>query len=301
MVGQIRHPGARCECQATRHALVINCSNCGRIVCEREAGDYCLFCGFWLNAQYAGALSEAERRAEIHKQKLLLFDRESEKRTRVYDDQADYFSTDNEAWLDPAELASRRKARAEAEAARQRQRTTLTVTFDFAGRQVVAQTDDANRAALEKRFGVEERPDVAAADAQLERRLAAELDEVERAKQLSAAAGASSGASAAAPAGAWAQARTDAATPAPAGAVPVQRITPSGNIAMRPMALPRATSTTGEPAAPAAPPMSKKQKKAAAKAAAAARELQKAAPKAPAPHKPPPKVQSGADDALQFL
>jgi len=280
---------------------VTNCSSCGRIVCEREAGDYCLFCGFWLNTQYAGALTEDERRAEIHKQKLLLFDRESEKRTRVYDDQADYFSTDNEAWLDPAELASRRKARAEAEAARQRQRTTLTVTFDFAGRQVVAQTEDANRAALEKRFGVEERPDVAAADAQLERRLAAELDDVERAKLLSAAASSSASASAAPVAGVWAQARSgDASAAAATAAVPVQRIKPSSNIAMRPMALPRA-SANGEPAPAAAPPMSKKQRKAAAKAAREQQALQKAQPKAPAPHKPPPKVQSTADDALQFL
>jgi hypothetical protein len=234
----IRHPGARCECQATRHALAGNCSACGRVVCAREAGDYCLFCGFWLNAHYAGALSDAERRAEIHKQKLLMFDRDSERRTRVFDDQADYFNTDNEAWLDPAELATRRKARADADAARQRQRNTLTVTFDFAGRQIVAQTDDANRAALDQRFGVEQKPDIAAEDAALERRLAAELSEVERVKLLSAADQREASAAPAAPAPSTTSSAAHGAALGGA-AVPVQRIKPSDNIAMRPLALRR--------------------------------------------------------------
>jgi hypothetical protein len=129
-------------------------------------------------------LTEDERRAEIHKQKLLLFDRDSERRTRVFDDQADYFSTETEAWLDPAELAARRKLRAEAEAARQRQRSTLTLTFDFAGRQVVSHAGDADRAVLDKRFGVAEQPQ-SQGDAEMEKRLAAELDAVERIKLLS--------------------------------------------------------------------------------------------------------------------
>jgi hypothetical protein len=208
------------------------------VICAREAGDYCLFCGFWLNAHYAGALSDAERRAEIHKQKLLMFDRDSERRTRVFDDQADYFNTDNEAWLDPAELAKRRKARADADAARQRQRNTLTVTFDFAGRQIVAQTDDANRAALDQRFGVEQKPDIAAEDAALERRLAAELSEIERVKLLSAADQREASEAPAAPAPSTISA-TAHAVEIGGAAVSVQRIKPSDNIAMRPLALRR--------------------------------------------------------------
>lgn len=37
--------------------------------------------------------------AEIHKRRLLEFDRESAKRTVIFDDQADYFSNTNSAWL----------------------------------------------------------------------------------------------------------------------------------------------------------------------------------------------------------
>jgi hypothetical protein len=37
----------------------------------------------WLNAVTGARLSEGERRAEAHKQRLLIFDRTSQQRTRV--------------------------------------------------------------------------------------------------------------------------------------------------------------------------------------------------------------------------
>lgn len=36
-----RHP---CNCQATKHELINNCTKCGRIVCEQEGSGPCLFC-----------------------------------------------------------------------------------------------------------------------------------------------------------------------------------------------------------------------------------------------------------------
>ena len=36
---------------------------------------------------------------EVHKRRLLRFDRENVSRTRVLDDQADYFSNSSSAWL----------------------------------------------------------------------------------------------------------------------------------------------------------------------------------------------------------
>jgi hypothetical protein len=170
-----------------------------------------------------------------------LFDRDSERRTRVFDDQADYFSTDTEAWLDPAELAARRKLRAEVEAARQRQRSTLTVTFDFAGRQVVSHADDADRVALDKRFGVVEQSS-SVGDAELEKRLAAELDEVERVKLISMVD--KSVLSPAAPAAVAAASSSSSAVasvdvPLSTALIAPLQIKPSDNIEMRPIALPR--------------------------------------------------------------
>lgn len=168
----------------------------------------------------------------------------------MFDDQADYFSTDTEAWLDPAELAARRKLRAEVEAARQRQRSTLTVTFDFAGRQVVSHADDADRAALDKRFGVVEQQSSSVGDAELEKRLAAELDEVERVKLISMT-DKSVPSTAVAPAGAAASSSSSVATSSvdvhlsTAPIAPLQ-IKPSDNIEMRPIALPRESHHASE-------------------------------------------------------
>lgn len=35
----------RCECQATKHALINNCLSCGRIVCAQEGKGPCFWCG----------------------------------------------------------------------------------------------------------------------------------------------------------------------------------------------------------------------------------------------------------------
>ena len=34
----------QCECQASKHNLVNNCRNCGRVVCEQEGSGPCFFC-----------------------------------------------------------------------------------------------------------------------------------------------------------------------------------------------------------------------------------------------------------------
>uniref|UniRef100_A0A0B6ZWX8 ASCH domain-containing protein n=2 Tax=Arion vulgaris TaxID=1028688 RepID=A0A0B6ZWX8_9EUPU len=42
----IQLPGRHiCECQAAKHKLINNCTNCGRIVCEQERAGPCVFCG----------------------------------------------------------------------------------------------------------------------------------------------------------------------------------------------------------------------------------------------------------------
>ncbi|GBM54625.1 Activating signal cointegrator 1 [Araneus ventricosus] len=39
-------PGRRpCTCEATKHALINNCLECGRIVCEQEGSGLCFTCG----------------------------------------------------------------------------------------------------------------------------------------------------------------------------------------------------------------------------------------------------------------
>jgi hypothetical protein len=34
----------RCECQASKHSLVRNCLECGRVICAQEGPGPCVFC-----------------------------------------------------------------------------------------------------------------------------------------------------------------------------------------------------------------------------------------------------------------
>lgn len=148
-----RHP---CECQASWHALVNNCLRCGRIVCRQEGSGPCFTCDSLVctNEEKEVLSHESKRSQQLrnklmnqtmdegllkaieHKNKLLEYDRTSERRTRVIDDNCDYYSSDNK-WLttEQRELVRKKEKelRDEQEASRRRQKITL----DFAGRQVV--------------------------------------------------------------------------------------------------------------------------------------------------------------------
>lgn len=121
---------SRCECMATEHKLVTNCTACGKIMCEMEGEGECFFCGSIVTrdgtvvaeefvqvmrgeeaketeldlsdktlAQNAASLAKAIS----HKNKLLKFAAMQEKRTAVIDDQADYYDFESNRWLDDKE------------------------------------------------------------------------------------------------------------------------------------------------------------------------------------------------------
>ena len=48
----------------------------------------------------SGEASTTTDRAVLHKERLLRFDREFTQRTKIYDDQADYFTTGGSDWLE---------------------------------------------------------------------------------------------------------------------------------------------------------------------------------------------------------
>lgn len=106
-----------CNCQAGQHKLINNCNSCGRIVCEQEGIGPCLFCGqiVCTNEEQQGLKSsgkksdnllkslkekgggEALKKALEQRDRLLEYDRNSEKRTTVIDDELDYFE-ENSVW-----------------------------------------------------------------------------------------------------------------------------------------------------------------------------------------------------------
>lgn len=59
------------------------------------------------------------------------------RRTMVYDDQSDYFTTGNNPWLTTEQRDALRKREAEIRAAQNVPRSQRKITLDIAGRQVI--------------------------------------------------------------------------------------------------------------------------------------------------------------------
>ncbi|OAF72200.1 hypothetical protein A3Q56_00016 [Intoshia linei] len=120
---KVRNP---CNCQSSKHRLISNCLNCGRIVCELEGSGPCLFCGklvttqkekkiielgtkkaitlkkTLLNKHFTKEAIELQKRYDkaVEKKNILLsFDKSNTKRTVVIDDQMDYFNTNVSSWI----------------------------------------------------------------------------------------------------------------------------------------------------------------------------------------------------------
>uniref|UniRef100_A0A182Y7J0 Uncharacterized protein n=1 Tax=Anopheles stephensi TaxID=30069 RepID=A0A182Y7J0_ANOST len=146
----------RCDCQASKHRLVNNCIHCGRIVCEQEGSGPCLFCGSLVCTEHEQRTIESSSRkgdslrrslmeqnrpagweeALAMRNRLLEYDRNSEKRTTVIDDEADYFKT-HSIWLSDAERRKLAQLEEELREKRHASRLARKVTLDFAGRQVL--------------------------------------------------------------------------------------------------------------------------------------------------------------------
>ncbi|KAL5658185.1 hypothetical protein ACJX0J_031348, partial [Zea mays] len=135
--------GKPCSCQARQHDLVSNCLSCGKIVCEQEGEGPCSFCGALVlkeGSTYAGLsdvglpLSEAETAAEAYAKRLVDYDRNAAARTKVYDDQSDYYEMEGNSWLSSKERSVLKQQQEEAEEAAKIQKGKVIVTFDLVGR-----------------------------------------------------------------------------------------------------------------------------------------------------------------------
>jgi hypothetical protein len=81
-------------------------------------------------------ISSQQEKARSHKDKLLEFDKSSVRRTKVIDDESDYFSSHNQ-WQSEKERETLKQREAELREIRYGSRLNRKVTFDFAGRQIV--------------------------------------------------------------------------------------------------------------------------------------------------------------------
>lgn len=92
-----------CGCMGNRDKPLTNCLYCGRIVCEREGYGYCPFCGFAIEEVIASAANSNDE-SWVQKERLLRFDREFARRTKIFDDQADFQGP--ASWMSEEERAA---------------------------------------------------------------------------------------------------------------------------------------------------------------------------------------------------
>lgn len=143
----------KCDCQASKHKLINNCLSCGRIVCEQEGSGSCLFCGNLVCSMDEQKIIDSQTKkgdnlkkslmekkgldeALARRDRLLKYDRESERRTTVIDDESDYFKA-NSVWLSDEERKKLKALETQLRENKHASRLSRKVTFDFAGRQIV--------------------------------------------------------------------------------------------------------------------------------------------------------------------
>ena len=98
-------PGIKpCFCMSTRHPLVGNCLECGRIHCLQEGDKNCIECGAKLvtKKEYTSQLAFDinAKNANAHKDKLLHFQKEFYSKLQIIDDFTDWYEVSNNTWLD---------------------------------------------------------------------------------------------------------------------------------------------------------------------------------------------------------
>merc|ERR1719414_2248986 len=92
-------------------------------------------------------------RAKNHKDKLLEYDRTSEKRTKVIDDESDYFSTDALKWMPRKQKDNMIKLEQELREKQDEARRSREIDFDFSGKRVTeSKTDFSNFALTEHKL-----------------------------------------------------------------------------------------------------------------------------------------------------
>ena len=100
-------PGIKeCFCMSTRHPLVGNCLECGRIHCLQEGDKKCISCGapLILKPEYLKQMELMKdnnlKNANLHKDKLLQYQKDFYSKLQIIDDFTDWYEVSNNTWLD---------------------------------------------------------------------------------------------------------------------------------------------------------------------------------------------------------
>lgn len=159
-----------CRCMGTCHTPLGNCLRCGKVICSKEGWTICSFCKTDLTNPANGYRSrppvllrslaargklaveneskevredvkDGSERADEMRDRLLVFDLSMAERTKVYDDQADYFpgTSGNMAWMDEKECEEEERREEERREKASGKRGPMELSIDLAGRRVFLQ------------------------------------------------------------------------------------------------------------------------------------------------------------------
>ena len=137
-----------CYCMGTSHAVLGNCLSCGKIICKAEGRDMpCLFCGELFTGNLQSLSSSAQFAAAVSRKNALLeYEEKSVARSLIYDDQADYFNSEDTQWTSKEERAVLREKEKQMREKKQQQKRAVRISLDIFGRRMVMEEDpDANQ------------------------------------------------------------------------------------------------------------------------------------------------------------
>mmetsp|Transcript_11133 Transcript_11133/g.24868 ORF Transcript_11133/g.24868 Transcript_11133/m.24868 type:complete len:907 (-) Transcript_11133:104-2824(-) len=157
-----------------RHNILTNCLNCGKVIAEEEGWGPCLFCGNPLEtiddngvrhlddrglSMNAGGSTDNDhfnasfKKAVDTKERLLSYDRDAKRRTKVYDDATDWYTESSNLWLSAQEREEALKKGNEEEKRQSEEKRKIHARIDLFGRTVI--DTSAEHMAEEKRKGRE--------------------------------------------------------------------------------------------------------------------------------------------------
>jgi len=154
------------DASSGRHNVLTNCLNCGKVITEQEGWGPCLFCGnplevgdrrtgikrgdergrIEVDGRPAGDDDErynaSFQRAVATKDRLLSYDRDAKRRTKVYDDATDWYSEAANPWLSEKQREEAKAKGQDEERRRREERRKIHATIDIFGRTVIDTSAD---------------------------------------------------------------------------------------------------------------------------------------------------------------
>jgi activating signal cointegrator 1 len=92
-----------CFCMSSKHPLVGNCVQCGRIQCLQEGDKECIVCGSAIikKDEYLKQCTDDRdmKKAYMHKEKLLKFQADFYSKLQIIDDFSDWYEISNNTWI----------------------------------------------------------------------------------------------------------------------------------------------------------------------------------------------------------